>query len=138
MRHNLRHIKSRVPKSPLFETVEGKIWFFECHLILKIHYHLLLKITPDNPNLISYWKKRRTSQGKSHWSLGSKLYRVAQNQGWCCPICGEHLFNGEELHTHHVIRVADGGTDREENLIHLHKICHQHSHMSKYSALQKA
>ncbi len=45
MRHNLRHIKSRVPKSPLFETVEGKIWFFECHLILKIHYHLLLKIT---------------------------------------------------------------------------------------------
>ena len=94
--------------------------------------------SPDNPNLISYWKKRRTSQGKSHWSLGSKLYRVAQNQGWCCPICGEHLFNGEELHTHHVIRVADGGTDREENLIHLHKTCHQHSHMSKYSALQKA
>ena len=94
--------------------------------------------SPDDPKLIAYWEKRQTNQGKSHWSLGSKLYRVAQNQGWHCPICREHLFNGEQLHTHHIVRVADGGTDWEENLIHLHKICHHHTHTGKQSALQKA
>ncbi len=94
--------------------------------------------SPDDPKLIAYWEKRQTNQGKSHWSYGSKLYRVAQNQGWHCPICREHLFNGEQLHTHHIVRVADGGTDWEENLIHLHKICHHHTHMGKHSVLQKA
>ncbi len=94
--------------------------------------------SPDDPELISYWDKRQTKQGKTHWTKGSKLYRVANNQGWHCPICREHLFNGEQLHTHHIVKVKDGGTDREENLIHLHKTCHQHIHMSKQPLLQKA
>ncbi|MGK7926516.1 MAG: HNH endonuclease [Spirulina sp.] len=84
---------------------------------------------------MAYWHKRRNSLGQSHWTKGTKLYRVAQNQGWHCPICGEHLFNGEELHTHHKIRVVDGGTNREENLIHLHKTCHQHLHMGQHSVV---
>ncbi len=96
------------------------------------------KASPDDPELISYWNKRQTKQGKTHWTKGSKLYRVADNQGWHCPICKEHLFNGEQLHTHHRIRVTDGGTDGEENLIHLHKTCHQQIHMSKKPLLQKA
>ena len=94
--------------------------------------------SPDDPELASYWDKRQTKQGKTHWTKGSKLYRVADNQGWHCPICREHLFNGEQLHTHHIVRVTDGGTDKEENLIHLHKTCHQHIHMSKQPLLQKA
>jgi RNA-directed DNA polymerase len=56
--------------------------------------------------LTSYWEKRQTKQGKTHWTKGSKLYRVAQNQGWQCPVCREHLFNGEQLHTHHIVKVA--------------------------------
>ena len=92
----------------------------------------------DDPTLSASWQKRQTKQGKSHWRKGSKLYRVAQNLGWQCPICQEHLFNGEQLHTHHIVRVADGGTDWEENLIHLHKVCHQHTHMGKTSVLQRA
>ena len=50
-------------------------------------------------------------------------------------LCGEHLFNGEELHTHHKIRVVDGGTNREDNLIHLHKTCHHHLHMGQHSVV---
>ena len=94
--------------------------------------------SPDDPELATYWNKRQTKQGKSHWTKGSKLCRVADNQGWHCLICKEHLFNGEQLHTHHRIRVTDGGTDGEENLIHLHKTCHQQIHMSKQPMLQKA
>ena len=94
--------------------------------------------SPDDPKLIAYWKQRQTTQGKTYWGKGTKLYRVAQNQGWHCPVCGENLFNGEQLHTHHITKVAQGGTDREENLIHLHKACHQHIHMGKSNVLQKA
>ncbi|RMF27078.1 MAG: HNH endonuclease [Cyanobacteria bacterium J083] len=94
--------------------------------------------SPDDPELATYWDKPQTKQGKTHWRKGSKLYRVADNRGWHCPICKEHLFNGEQLHTHHRIRVTDGGTDGEENLIYLHKTCHQQIHISKKPLLQKA
>ncbi|MEG4944795.1 HNH endonuclease [Microcoleus sp. F4-D5] len=30
------------------------------------------------------------------------------------------------MYTHHVVPVKNGGTDREENLVHLHICCHQH------------
>ena len=49
-------------------------------------------------------------------------------QKWQCPVCREPLFNGEPLHTHHVVQVKDGGNDKEENLVHLHQACHQQLH----------
>jgi RNA-directed DNA polymerase len=55
--------------------------------------------SPDNPQLTEYWQHRQTQYGKTYWGKGSKLYRVAVNQLWRCPICCEHLFNGEPLHT---------------------------------------
>ncbi|MBA2749205.1 MAG: HNH endonuclease [Tatlockia sp.] len=35
------------------------------------------------------------------------------------------------MNTHHLLSVADGGTDRAENLIHLHTACHRHLHLRK-------
>jgi len=84
--------------------------------------------SPDDPTLDAYWAKRQTRYGKTYWGKSSKLRYVAENQNWHCPLCGEHLFNGEELHTHHKIPVEQGGTDRTENLEHVHKACHQHLH----------
>jgi RNA-directed DNA polymerase len=45
----------------------------------------------------------------------SRLFRIAENQNWKCPECGEPLFNGEEIETHHIVPVAEGGTDDMEN-----------------------
>ncbi|MEW6735243.1 MAG: group II intron maturase-specific domain-containing protein [Acidobacteriota bacterium] len=86
------------------------------------------KASPDDPILDSYWENRQTRYGKTYWGKNSKLRYVAENQNWQCPVCGEHLFNGEQLNTHHIIPVEKGGTDRKENLLHLHKVCHQHLH----------
>ena len=107
---------------------------------ISIERHVKVKDTssPDDPTLTAYWQTRKTSQGKSFWEKGSKLYKVAQRQNWKCPICGEHLFNGEELHTHHIVRVKDGGTNQAENLEHLHKSCHRHKHTGKRSSVQEA
>lgn len=102
---------------------------------LPIQRHVKVKgnASPDNPQLALYWHDRQLKYGKTYWAKGSKCYKVAQNQGWKCPGCGELLFNGEKLHTHHVVTIQEGGSDREENLIHLHQTCHQQLHTGKRS-----
>ncbi len=107
---------------------------------IPIERHVKVKGTasPDDPTLTKYWKDRQSKYGKSYWALGSKLYKVAEKQQWGCPVCGEHLFNGEELHAHHKVQVQNDGFDGAENLIHVHKICHHHLHSGKRSGKQEA
>ncbi|AFZ10284.1 RNA-directed DNA polymerase (Reverse transcriptase) [Oscillatoria nigro-viridis PCC 7112] len=139
-----------------FITVNGRKWNFHAavedrngrkkNLILTklgdlpITRHVKIKGTasPDDPNLTEYWEKRRTNYGKTYFAKGSKLFNVAQSQSWRCPVCGEHLFNGEKLHTHHKMQVKDGGTNRENNLVHLHLTCHKHVHTGKSSEVLEA
>jgi RNA-directed DNA polymerase len=140
-----------------FHTVNNQKWAFAIpatsrtgqRIMLSLHRmgnvpiqrHVQVKGTasPDDPQLIDYWQKRKTRYGKSYWDKSSKLYRVARTQNWHCPNCGEHLFNGEELHLHHVIPIQQGGTDQENNLLWLHKPCHLQTHMSKkQSGMHKA
>ena len=95
--------------------------------------------SPDDPARDSSWMKRQTQYGKTSWGKDAKLRKVAENQHWRCPVCGTHLLNGEARHTHHKRPVAQGGTDRVENLRHLHKTCHQQLHqMSRVQELLEA
>jgi RNA-directed DNA polymerase len=74
-----------------------------------------------------------------YWAKGSKYELIAKKQNWKCPVCREHLFNGEEIETHHIVPVAEGGTDDKENLQHLHKACHKQAHTkSKFKAGSEA
>lgn len=90
--------------------------------------------SPDDPALQDYWAKRQTRYGKSFWGQSAKRRIIAHNQNWRCPLCHQHLFNGEDLHTHHIIPVKDGGTDNIDNLIHRHRVCHQHFHQMQHSS----
>ncbi|NEP03313.1 MAG: group II intron reverse transcriptase/maturase [Symploca sp. SIO2E9] len=107
-------------------------------LLITRHVKIKGKASPDDPNLTEYWEKRRTNYGKTYFAKGSKLFNVAQNQSWKCPVCGEHLFNGEKLHTHHKVPIKDGGTNRGDNLVHLHLTCHKHVHTGKCSEVLEA
>jgi len=84
--------------------------------------------SPDDPSLREYWQKRATDYGKKHWAKGSKYEAVAKSQEWRCPVCYTHLFNGESIETHHIVPVAQGGSDDTENLQHLHTACHKQVH----------
>ncbi|MEC4819999.1 MAG: reverse transcriptase domain-containing protein, partial [Scytonema sp. PMC 1069.18] len=138
---NLKWVRLRY-----FKTIKGNKWVFACttsdrqgkdkELVLyqiaytPIERHIKVKgdASPDDPSLKEYWRKRHQKFGKSRFEKGSKLYRIAENQDWICPECGEPLFNGEEIETHHIVPVAEGGTDDVENLQHLHKACHKQVH----------
>lgn len=130
-----------------FHTLRGRSWIFATkaqdrdgkeHTFAltqvydtPINRHIRVKGTfsPDDPTLSDYWRKRRTGMGKVLLARGSKLHHVAQSQRWKCQVCGEHLFNGETLQTHHKQPVKEGGGDDLLNLELIHKACHNHRHV---------
>ncbi len=133
-------------KKRYFKTINGNKWTFAtttsdrrgkekdlilypiAHTPIERHVKVKGKASPDDPSLGEYWEKRHQKYGRSYWEKNSRNYKIAQNQNWNCPICGERLFNGEEIETHHIFPVAQGGLDDLENLQHLHKACHKQEH----------
>ncbi len=86
-----------------------------------IERHVLVKgpASPDDPSLRIYWQKRREKH-KSNLSLSWQ--NIAKNQNYTCPVCGQSLFNDEELHKHHIQPRRENGPDTYKNypLLHLH------------------
>lgn len=151
-----RHLKRRYKwvKDKYFRRINGVDWIFCCMTedrrgnskLLSLYNigrkpivrHVKVKgmASPFDAELTDYWESRRTQQGKSLWAKGSKLEQVAKNQNWKCPICGQSLFNGEDIETHHIVPVKEGGTDDINNLIHLHIACHKQVHSNPSSRLE--
>lgn len=129
-----------------FKTINGNKWTFAtitsdrqgdskvlnlyqiAYTPIERHVKVKGDASPDDPSLREYWEKRHQKYGKSYWERNSRNYKIAQNQNWKCPICGEPLFNEEELDTHHIFPVAQGGDNSVENLQHLHRACHIQEH----------
>ncbi|MEG4076198.1 group II intron reverse transcriptase/maturase [Microcoleus sp. Pol14C2] len=138
-----------------FQTTKGNQWVFACTTsdrrgkdkelaLYQIAYtpierHIKVKgdASPDDPSLKEYWDKRHQKLGKTRFNKGTKLYTIAENQGWKCPKCGEALFNREEIETHHIVPVTEGGTDDTENLQHLHSPCHKQVHKTQVKSRLK-
>ena len=143
-----RHLKRRLKwvKKKYFREIRGVDWTFCCETegrkgkkrflflydIAKtpIIRHVKVKgtLSPFDPDEAEYWEKRRTKLGNTKWAKGSKYEQVAKQQNWKCPNCEKHLINGEDIETHHIVPVKDGGSDDAENLIHLHTPCHKQEH----------
>ena len=129
-----------------FRTINGVSWQFSCEIkgrrentelftLFNIAKHPIIRhikvkgtSSPFDAELANYWVDRSQKLGKSKWAKGSKHYQVAKNQNWKCPVCGNALLNGEEIETHHIVSVKNGGSDDTENLIHLHAACHKQVH----------
>jgi RNA-directed DNA polymerase len=137
-----------------FKTVKGDRWTFACtcerlgkeifmslypiaYTPIERHVKVKGNASPDDPSLHEYWEKRSQKLGKSYWAKGSKYYLVAQTQQWKCPTCGQPLLNGEEIETHHIVPVAQGGLDDLNNLQHLHTPCHKQVHTKTKSTSLK-
>jgi RNA-directed DNA polymerase len=95
-----------------------------------IQRHTLVKGTasPDDPALIEYWANRDKARALT---LSPSKQKMARQQGYVCEVCGDTLFNDEELHTHHRVLRSKGGPDTYENLTLRHLYCHQQIHAQK-------
>jgi RNA-directed DNA polymerase len=98
----------------------------------KIRRHPLVKgdASPDNPELKQYWDLRKKRKSEN---LIPSYQRVAQKQGYICPVCGESLFNDEPIQKHHTIPCSKGGNNSYANLELVHYYCHQQIHSSVQS-----
>ncbi len=92
-----------------------------------IKRHTLVRGTasPDDARLRDYWATRKAARAAD---LRPSLQKMAKNQNYVCQVCGETLFTGEELHKHHVVPRAQGGSDSYTNLALTHLYCHQQIH----------
>jgi RNA-directed DNA polymerase len=92
-----------------------------------IRRHVLVPgaYSPDDPSLRSYWQEGNKTLVKN---LPPSEQRIAKKQNHVCEVCGESLYNGEELHTHHVTPKREGGKDTYHNLKLIHLYCHQQVH----------
>lgn len=92
-----------------------------------IQRHSLIKgkASPDDGKLKDYWKERKKEESKT---LIPSYQKVAIRQKCICPVCGESIFNEEELHLHHTKPRKEGGKSNYSNLQLLHLYCHQQIH----------
>lgn len=92
-----------------------------------IERHVLVRGTasPDDPQLSAYWVGRSRLKARR---LRPSDRTIAARQGYRCPVCGEELFNDEELQRHHLVPQSRGGPDTYANLRLLHLYCHQQLH----------
>jgi len=92
-----------------------------------IERHVLVRgrASPDDPSLQEYWRRRNAQEVRY---LSPSKQSLARRQHYLCQQCGESLFNGEELQTHHLVSRAQGGTDAVQNLTLRHLYCHHQAH----------
>ncbi len=92
--------------------------------------HVMVRGTasPDDPSLREYWE-RRNRTGATRLNCGER--KIARRQGYRCQVCRESLFNGEELHKHHLIPRSQGGSEAYTNLAFCHLYCHQQLHSKR-------
>jgi len=62
------------------------------------------------------------------WGSVERRSLLAKRTYHLCPVCEESLYNGEELHLHHIVPQKDGGKDTVGNLVLLHDACHRQVH----------
>ncbi len=72
-----------------------------------------------------YWNERnlRILYGKD--TLKSKLYK---EQKFNCKVCDTRIMWDDSTDIHHVTPVQDGGSNKKDNLVLVHKHCHQRIH----------
>lgn len=59
--------------------------------------------------------------------LNAERFRKAiyKRHNFKCAACKEALYGEEEVHLHHVIARKDGGQYTLNNIVRLHKTCHE-------------
>jgi RNA-directed DNA polymerase len=93
----------------------------------RIQRHVLVQgsASPDDPALRDYWRARQEAKADD---LVASRRKLAEKQAGRCPLCGESLFNDEELHADHIETRKQGGKDTYRNLRLVHLYCHQQRH----------
>jgi RNA-directed DNA polymerase len=90
----------------------------------KVERHVKVKgrASPDDPALKAYWANRSKAKATN---LRPSHQKIARNQDHVCPVCGETLYNDEELQKDHIRPRHKDGDESDANKQLLHLDCHK-------------
>ena len=72
-----------------------------------------------------YWASRLSG---GYGDITPSKAKMLKEQNGKCEYCKATFKHGDKMDTHHKIHVADGGSDRRNNLVLLHAHCHDQYH----------
>jgi RNA-directed DNA polymerase len=94
---------------------------------IKRHIKIRNDANPFDPEWEPYFERRAYLQ--SSQDTYGRLRQVLIRQIGICPMC-KQMLEGDpsDWHLHHILPETEGGTNRLDNLIFLHPMCHQQLH----------
>ena len=103
-----------------------------------IQRHVKIKgaANPYDPDWEPYFEARACAQAKSNLGWRYDEYRLWQQQGRKCPLCGQDLTEERGWDRHHKVWQVYGGTDDLTNLELLHPNCHRQLHSRATAAFR--
>jgi RNA-directed DNA polymerase len=101
-----------------------------------IRRHIKVKgaANPFDPEWEAYFEERE--QRLMSNVLTGRLRTLWQRQSGRCPRCGQPVNAESGWHVHHVVWKTHGGSDRLDNLVLLHSVCHRQVH-SRWSEVAR-
>jgi RNA-directed DNA polymerase len=118
--------------------------FHEKGAVLLRHYKIqvsrFIKVTgkasPMNPDEAEHWKKRR-KRGREQVTYREVVRHLHRRQDYCCALCGIAFEEEDPIEKHHMRARSQGGEDRMDNLVLVHRWGHKAYHVrrsKKYKA----
>jgi RNA-directed DNA polymerase len=89
----------------------------------------------DPVNYAGFRSRTKILANQSVTTSKTKSTLLTKQKGYC-PICDMPLQNEEDLNIHHIYPINRGGTNRIDNLLLLHKVCHVQLEYSRDKNLQ--
>ncbi len=97
---------------------------------VKIQRHIKVRTqaNPFDAAWESYFEEREDREMLRNLKERKQLYRLWQQQQGRCPMCKQRITRQTGWHNHHIVWRVNGGSDRLENRVLLHPVCHQQVH----------
>jgi len=87
---------------------------------------------------MNYFHKRRLKGAKAFRAWDKRRLKFVKKQKYLCPVCEELLEPQQQIELHHILAKSKGGSEKDTNLVALHKACHkQVTHSNNPSLLAR-
>ncbi len=105
---------------------------------IPIRRHLKVKVdaNPFDPQWEVYFEGRLTFKLKNSLVGRHTLLSLWLRQAGTCPVCSQKLTEERGWHVHHILPKANGGNERQSNLLMLHPNCHMQTHSRRFNVVE--
>jgi RNA-directed DNA polymerase len=124
-----RYFRTVGPRQGVFTEAKAQILWYQDIPITR-YPKVRGKSSPMNPALKTYWTQREQWRQKT-LTIKQQRKSLLQAQAFQCGLCKVPFYNGDPIDDHHITPKHEGGDDRQENRMLVHRWCH-HAHHQRH------